>query len=124
MTRKEERSKQGQANNKAKQHGTPKAVTFPKKNVLQYMYNVCVHVLPPSYSRCCHCRPEADDVRAMQQQLSSLHLVMEQTSTEYETQLLQMTNERDREQQERKGWATLLRETLRDTCTCTCTLYP
>ena len=29
---KEERSKQGQANNKAKQHSTPKAVTFPKKN--------------------------------------------------------------------------------------------
>ena len=31
---KEERSKQGQTNNKAKQHGTPKAVTFPKKNEL------------------------------------------------------------------------------------------
>ena len=29
-------------------------------------------------------RPEADDVRAMQQQLSSLHLVMEQTSSEHE----------------------------------------
>ena len=29
--RKEERSKQGQTN-KAKQHSTPKAVTFPKKN--------------------------------------------------------------------------------------------
>ena len=28
----EERSKQGQTNNKAKQHSTPKAVTFPKKN--------------------------------------------------------------------------------------------
>ena len=31
---KEERSKQGQTNNKAKQHSTPKAVTFPKKNKL------------------------------------------------------------------------------------------
>ena len=30
---KEERSKQGQTN-KAKQHSTPKAVTFPKKNEL------------------------------------------------------------------------------------------
>ena len=30
--RKEERSKQGHTNNKAKQHNTPKAVTFPKKN--------------------------------------------------------------------------------------------
>ena len=28
------RSKQGQTNNKAKQHSTPKAVTFPKKNEL------------------------------------------------------------------------------------------
>ena len=32
--RKEERSKQGQTSNKAKQHNTPKAVTFPKKNEL------------------------------------------------------------------------------------------
>ena len=32
--RKEERSKQGQTNNKTKQHSTPKAVTFPKKNEL------------------------------------------------------------------------------------------
>ena len=34
MKKKEERSKQGQTNNKAKQHSTPKAVTFPKKNEL------------------------------------------------------------------------------------------
>ena len=34
MRRKEERSKQGQTNNKAEQHSTPKAVTFPKKNKL------------------------------------------------------------------------------------------
>ena len=32
--KKEERSKQGQTNNKAEQHSTPKAVTFPKKNEL------------------------------------------------------------------------------------------
>ena len=31
---KEGRSKQGQTNNKAKQHSTPKAVTFLKKNKL------------------------------------------------------------------------------------------
>ena len=31
---KEERSKQGQTNNKVKQHSTPKAVTFSKKNEL------------------------------------------------------------------------------------------
>ena len=34
MRRKEERNKQGQTDNKAKQHSTPKAVTFPKKNEL------------------------------------------------------------------------------------------
>ena len=33
MRRKKERSKQGQTN-KAKQHSTPKAVTFPRKNEL------------------------------------------------------------------------------------------
>ena len=32
--RKEERSKQGRTNNKAKQHSIPKVVTFPKKNEL------------------------------------------------------------------------------------------
>ena len=32
--RNEERRKQGQTDNKAKQHSTPKAVTFPKKNEL------------------------------------------------------------------------------------------
>ena len=30
----EERSKQDQTNNKAKEHSTPKAVTYPKKNEL------------------------------------------------------------------------------------------
>ena len=34
MRGKEQRSKQGQTNNKAKQHSTHKAVTFPKKNEL------------------------------------------------------------------------------------------
>ena len=34
MRRKEEKSKQGQANKKAKQYSTPKAVTFPGKNEL------------------------------------------------------------------------------------------
>ena len=34
MRRKEERGKQCQTNNKAKQHSTPKAVSFPKKNEL------------------------------------------------------------------------------------------
>ena len=34
MRKKEERSKQGRTNHKAKQHNTPKAVTCPKKNEL------------------------------------------------------------------------------------------
>ena len=34
LMRDEERSKQGQTNNKAKLHSTPKVVTFPKKNEL------------------------------------------------------------------------------------------
>ena len=44
MRRKEERSKQGQTNNKAKQHSTPKAVTFPKKNELPHVH-VCLTLL-------------------------------------------------------------------------------
>ena len=44
MKRKEERIKQGQTNNKAKQHSTPKAVTFPKKNELPRVGHVHVHV--------------------------------------------------------------------------------
>ena len=54
MRRKEERSKQGQTNNKAKQHSTPKAVTFPKKNELPrvglepttlYIMWLCIHAV-------------------------------------------------------------------------------
>lgn len=48
------------------------------------------------------CRPEADDVHALQQQLSSLHLVMEQSSSEHEKQLLQVSEEKkqlDREKE-------------------------
>ena len=44
--KKEERSKQGQTNNKAKQHSTPKAVTFPKKNELLRVGGT--HVWPDS----------------------------------------------------------------------------
>ena len=40
MRRKEERSKQGQTNNKAKQHSTPKAVIFTKKNELPRVEHV------------------------------------------------------------------------------------
>ena len=46
MRRMEERSKQGQTNNKAKQHSTPKGVTFPEKNELpRDMYTYIIPVL-------------------------------------------------------------------------------
>ena len=56
MRRKKERSKQGQTNNKAKQHSTPKAVTFPRKNELPqvglepttlYVYVLVSEMFPP-----------------------------------------------------------------------------
>ena len=37
MRRKEEKSKQGQTNNKAKQHSTPKAVTLNELPQVQYI---------------------------------------------------------------------------------------
>ena len=42
--RKEERRKQGQTSNKAKQHSTPKAVTFPKKNELPQCVYIYRHI--------------------------------------------------------------------------------
>ena len=37
---KEERTKQVQTNNNAKQHSTPKAVTFPKRIIYMYIPRV------------------------------------------------------------------------------------
>ena len=45
MRRKEEISKQGQTNNKAKQHSTPKSVTFPKKNELPLVHDIISHTM-------------------------------------------------------------------------------
>ena len=45
----EERSKQGQTNNKAKKHSTPNAVTFPKKNELPQVGHVHVIVIYSSH---------------------------------------------------------------------------
>ena len=45
MRRKEERSKQGQTNNKAEQHSTPKAVTLPKKRVHVQLYLQLVYCI-------------------------------------------------------------------------------
>ena len=46
-------------------------------------------------------------MRAMQQQLSSLHLVMEQSGSEQEKQLQLLTTERDRERRERERCASI-----------------
>ena len=46
------RSKQGQTNNKAKQHSTPKAVTFPKKNELLYLGCMYMVILTKQCEEC------------------------------------------------------------------------
>ena len=48
--REEERSKQGQTNNKGKQHSTPKAVTFPRKNELPRVVHVIVNIFQSLFS--------------------------------------------------------------------------
>ena len=52
MRTKEERSKQDQTNNKAKQHSTPKAVTFPEKNEHVHVH---VHARQLIFSRKSDC---------------------------------------------------------------------
>ena len=49
----EERSKQGHTNNKAKQHNTPKAVTFPNKNELPWVGHVqYIYIYICMYNQC------------------------------------------------------------------------
>ena len=48
-------------------------------------------------------RPEADDVHALQQQLNSLHLVMEQSSSEHEKQLQQVSEEKRKVEREKES---------------------
>lgn len=45
------------------------------------------------YSGLCvtECRPEADDVKALQQELSSLHIVMEKSTSEFTKQIDELT---------------------------------
>ena len=59
------------------------------------------------------CRPEADDVNALQQQLSSLHLVMEQSSSEHDKQLLQVSEEKKQTEREKEMLSQQL-ESLRE----------
>jgi len=46
-------------------------------------------------------RPEADDLKAMQQELSSLHLLMEQSSSEHERQVQLLSVEKQRTEDEK-----------------------
>lgn len=39
----------------------------------------------------CEYRPEADDVKALQQELSSLHIVMEKSTSDYTRQIDELT---------------------------------
>ena len=55
-----------------------------------------IHIYTVDISTSSPCRPEADDVRAMQQQLSSLHVLLEQSTAEHESSLQQVVGERDR----------------------------
>ena len=48
-------------------------------------------------------RPEADDVRALQQQLSSLHLLMEQASSQHHSDTMKLQAELDAKQAEGEG---------------------
>ncbi len=56
-------------------------------------------------------RPEADDVKAMQQQLSSLHVVMEQSSNESDKQQETIRHEKQIIEHDKLRYIT---------CTCTC----
>jgi len=53
-----------------------------------YLEILCVNVL---HVLCVLYRPEADDVKALQQELSSLHIVMEKSTSEYTRQIDDLT---------------------------------
>ena len=80
--------------------------------------NVCTCIRTYCTCSCMHCtlaccRPEADDVHALQQQLSSLHLVMEQSSSEHDKQLLQVSEEKKQAEREKEMLSQQL-ESLRE----------
>ena len=52
-------------------------------------------------------RPEADDLKAMQQELSSLHLVIEQSAIEHEKRVELVSSQKQKVEEENKRWARL-----------------
>ena len=65
-----------------------------------YLYmDLLVHLHVSTYTLTCF-RPEADDAHALQQQLSS---VMEQSSSEHDKQLLQLTGKGEETGRDREG---------------------
>ena len=78
-----------------------------------YLYmDLLIHLHVSTYTLTCF-RPEVDDAHALQQQLSSLHLVMEQSSSEHDKQLLQLTKEKKLVEMEKEALSEQL-ESLRE----------
>ena len=59
------------------------------------------HTLTHTRTHSHTCRPEADDLKAMQQELSSLHLLMEQSSSEHDRQVQLLSVEKQRTEDEK-----------------------
>lgn len=62
----------------------------------------CVHMMLPS--RVCACRPEADDVKALKQELTTLHVLLEETTGEQEKQLTLVSSGRAKAETEVEQW--------------------
>ena len=58
--------------------------------------HTCSYLSLPTTTQTHTHRPEADDLKAMQQELSSLHLLMEQSSGEHERKMQLLSVEKQR----------------------------
>ena len=52
----------------------------------------------------CGCRPEADDVKALKQELTTLHVLLEETTGKQEKQLSLVTSGRTKAETEVEEW--------------------
>lgn len=76
-----------------------KIISSATTKVIKIYINVHLLSSPPPPHR-----PEADDVKAMQSQLSSLHIVMEQNTTEHERTVHQLKEEMLKIKNEKEKW--------------------
>ena len=60
-------------------------LSYTQYNGCLYSVAVCAYDAP--FSCVCACRPEADDVKALKQELTTLHVLLEETTGEQEKQL-------------------------------------